>query len=654
MALLTLANVQLSYGSRLILDGATFSIDPGEKVGFVGRNGSGKTTLMKVILGRLAADSGSMQMQRSARVGYLSQDPELDLDDTLRDAAERAFTELHELHRRLHEVFDQMADARDAALERLLKRQARLEAEIEAAGGYAVDHRIDATLHGLGFTDDQFDLPVRNLSGGQKGRLGLATLLLEAPDLLLLDEPTNHLDIDGRRWLETFLAEEYSGAVLVVSHDRWLLDRVVSRIIELERGMIGEYPGNYHKYIELRRERHLTQNRAHEKQLDRIRQEEQFIARYKSGQRAKQARGRQTRLERYKRDELLERPMELDVMRLQLPEAPRSGEQVVLAEGISKGYGDLTLFEDVDLTVYRGERIGIIGPNGVGKTTLVRCLLGEIPVDEGHVRIGSRLSIGYYRQLHEGIDRSLTVWEYLQSVIVSIDGGARASEQQARDLAGAFLFSGNEQDKPLADLSGGERSRAVLAGLVAGAHNLLVLDEPSNHLDIPAAERLEQSLSAQGGYSGTLLLISHDRALLEAICEKLIIFDGSGHVELFYGRYSEWEERLQAREASRREESAEKRSRLQSEGRSDQRGAQASAVRGATVAATDPLAKLKLSELETRIEKLESQLREIDAHLMKPDVYTDGQKAKSLQEKRRAVQAELEPLELEWASRAEG
>ncbi len=643
MSLLTAANIHHSFGTQIVLDGATMSVEPGEKIGLVGRNGSGKTTLMSVLLGRLAPDAGSVQVQRGARVGYLSQDPDLDPDDTVRDAAEGAFAELHRLHVEMHALYEAMATVEGDALERILKRQARLEADVETAGGYAVDHRIDAMLHGLGFTNDQFRLRVRDLSGGQKGRLGLARLLLEAPDLLLLDEPTNHLDIDGRRWLETFLAEEYAGAVIVVSHDRWLLDRVVERIVEVEAGVVREYPGNYHKYLELRQERQLTRARVHEKQLDKIRQEQQFIARYKTGQRAKQARGRQSRLDRFKRDELVERPIEMSVMRLQLPRAPGSGEQVVVAEGITKRYGDLTLFESFDLTVYRGDRIGVIGPNGVGKTTLVRALLGELEPDAGSARRGSRVSCGYYRQLHDHLDQSLTIWQYLQSVIVSLDGQARASEQQARDLAGAFLFSGGEQDKTLADVSGGERSRAVLAGLVAGAHNLLVLDEPTNHLDIPSSERLEQALSSNGGYSGTLLLISHDRALLEATCDKLIIFDGEGGVRLFQGKYSDWAKRLEPVKDTRSDESpvpARKPKRTKS-------------IPAQTVSKPErrPFADLRTADIESRIERIEGRIHAIDAAMLDPAVYESAAECRRLSNERESLSGELAPLEAEWSRR---
>jgi ATP-binding cassette subfamily F protein 3 len=646
MPLLTVANLHHAYGTHVILDGATLSLEPGEKVGMVGRNGGGKTTLMRIILGQLKADAGSISMQRGARAGYLSQDPSLDLNDTVRDAVEGAFEELHRLHQQLHTVYDEMAGAEGEALDRLLRKQAELEDKINAAGGYTIDHKIDAMLHGLGFEDAQFNLKVRALSGGQKGRLGLAKLLLQAPDLLLLDEPTNHLDLAGRQWLEEFLAEEYPGAVLMVSHDRWLLDRVVHRIIEVEQGVVREYPGNYHDYVALRQERRMTQARVFEKQQDKIRSEEQFIARYKAGQRARQAQGRLARLERFKRDEVIDVLPDLDVMHLTLPKGERSGDQVIVAEGISKRYGARTLFEDLDITITRGERIGIIGPNGTGKTTLVKCLLGDVAIDSGRVRTGSRLNVGYYRQLHDHLDQSLRVWQYLQSVIVGLDGAAKASEQQARDLAGAFLFSGLDQEKPLSMLSGGERSRAVIAGLVAGGHNVLVLDEPTNHLDIPSAERLERAVSPEGGFEGTLILISHDRALLEATCERLIVFDGHGGVQQFPGRYSAWAARQKAQAAgagaARPSEPVRKPAAPKPPATRKERAA-------------NPAARSKLSfaKLEESIEALQREIAQIDESLLQPATYADGEKMRDLQRRRRMIEEKLTPLETEWARRAE-
>ena len=281
MALLTVSNVRHAYGTRVVLDGATLSLDRGEKIGLVGRNGTGKSTLLAAIRGHLEPDSGSVQVQRGTRVGYLGQHPDLEPGDTVRDAAERAFTRLHQLHQDLAKLYEQMATAEGVELERLLARQAALEDQVVSEGGYTIDHLIDGTLSGLGFSKEQFSQQATTLSGGEQGRLGLARILLERPDLLLLDEPTNHLDLDGRRWLENFLANEFEGAVLMVSHDRWLLDRVVSRIVEVDRGVLRDYPGNYKAYIELRRERMLTDSRRHAKQLDKIRAEEAFIRKYK-------------------------------------------------------------------------------------------------------------------------------------------------------------------------------------------------------------------------------------------------------------------------------------------------------------------------------------------------------------------------------------
>ena len=655
MALVSIANLTLSFGNDPVLAGCNLTLEHSDHVGLVGRNGCGKSTLMKLIAGlsNLKPDAGQIQIARNATVGYLHQDPALEPSLTLRQEAGRAFAHLHKLHDELQRVAHDMAEASPQELDKLLKRYERLERQIDAAGGYAVDHRIDETLHGLGLGDETFDVPVSGLSGGQKGRLALAKLLLSEPDLLLLDEPTNHLDIAGRHWLEQFLAS-YPKAVMLVSHDRWLLNSSVDKIYELELGQLVEYPGNYDKFRELRAERRLAQQRVYEKQQDRIRQEQAFIDRYRAGQRSKQAQGREKRLERYKRDELVERPINHDTIALRFAPAARPGDVVAQASGLTMRYDDKTLFEDLEFTIKRGQRIGVIGPNGAGKSTLVRCLLGEQAPTAGQTRLGSQVDVGHYRQSHDHLNPELTVVEHLRAAVPSL------SEQEARDLAGAFLFSDTDQDKPLASLSGGERSRAALAGLMAGGHNVLVLDEPTNHLDIPSAERLEEALRSftapPAGWGqnrtgeGTLILITHDRMLLENLVDELIIFDdrastvaGAGVVRHFPDRYSVWQRHV------------------------DERSAAAPAA-PTTPAGKAPKSKpaappagnggrsshshLSQGKLESRIEALEAELAEIDAALAQPATARDGDRVKALQARRQQVQAELKPLEAEWSRRA--
>ncbi|MBX3378359.1 MAG: ABC-F family ATP-binding cassette domain-containing protein [Phycisphaeraceae bacterium] len=663
MPLIAAVNLRHTFGQDIILDGCSLSIEPGERIGLVGRNGTGKSTLMKCLGGLIAPDSGTITVQRGARVGYLQQDPDLDPGETLRDAAEGAFEQLHRLHAEQHGLFDAMAEATargdSAGVDRLLKQQAEVERQIETAGGYAIDHKIDAVLHGLGFTDAQFTIKVKDLSGGQKGRLALARLLLEEPEVLLLDEPTNHLDIDGRLWLEQFLTQEYRGAVLMVSHDRYLLDAVVNRIIETEQGRLIDYPGNYEAFRELRAERLMVMHRAYESQQTKFKKEEEFIRRYKAGQRAKQARGRQTKLEREKLDNTLERPMELAALRLELPKAERTGDIVVAARGLSKKYPnedgtEKVLFSNLDVVIGRGERWGIIGPNGAGKTTLVRCLLKDLEPDTGTVKIGSNVKIGYYRQTHEGVDPDLPVYRYLQGVILKECPGQALSEQAARNLAGAFLFSGDEQQKEMGVLSGGERSRAVLAGLLASAKNVLVLDEPTNHLDIPSAERLEEALSVEGGFEGTLILISHDRALIDATCDHVLVLDGKGGARIVLGNYTDWHEKdvAERREAQEREsesrrrrEEAERAQRAAEEARKKQ----AAAKTGPSVNA---LSRMKTEQLEAKIEQIETRIKAIDAAFADPDVWRDADKASALGQERQKLVADLEPLEFEWSQRA--
>jgi ATP-binding cassette subfamily F protein 3 len=657
MPVVSATNLRITLGAKTVLDGATFAIEPGERVGLVGRNGCGKSTLLKILCGRLKPEGGEVSLLRGARLGYLDQEPKFDPKLTLRTAAEQGFSAASSARAELDHVFEEMATAQGAALEKLFERQIELEAKIERSGGWANDHLVDAVLHGLGFTDEQFDIPVTGLSGGQKARLGLARLLLEEPDALLLDEPTNHLDIVGREWLETFLADTFKGAVVIISHDRRLLDKVVHRIEEIHEGATRSYPGNYHAFVNLRRERHLTQMRVHEKQLDRIRSEEQFILRYKAGQRAKQARGRATRLERFKEDNLVERPIELDSMRLSLPKGPRIGDSVAVCEGLEKSLGDRLLFHDLTITIKPGDRIGIIGPNGAGKTTLIRTLLGEIPFDKGTVRQSPKLHTGWFKQTHEHLDRSLNVWQYLQRTVPARPRLGKLNEQEAR-----------EQEKLLGELSGGERARAVLAGLVAGGHNLLVLDEPTNHLDIPSAERLEDALSLdpdEGGYDGSLLLVSHDRALLAATCDRLIVLDGHGNATVFDGTYDEWV----AKQAAKVKDAAATRTapasgRSANSGKPAASGKSASASRSGAKAgsaggtakskpARDPFSSLSLDELEAQTRTLAADIVSLDNTIALPETARNHGMLADLLERRERLVQRLHAAEQSWLRRAD-
>ncbi|QQE10842.1 ATP-binding cassette domain-containing protein [Planctomycetota bacterium] len=668
MALISVANVELSFGDRVILDGVNLTLDAGEHIGLVGRNGCGKSTLMKLIasLNGLTAEKGQVQVARGASVGYLHQDHNLDEHKTLREEAGEAFAHIDEMHERMEDIAHHMGEAEGDELEKLMKQYERLEHQIHAAGGYVVDHKVDEVLHGLGLTDEFFGVKVRDLSGGQRGRLALAKLLLSHPDILLLDEPTNHLDIEGRKWLEDFLAE-YTGAVILISHDRWLLDRSVKSIYELENGKMVEYPGSYSKFRTLREERILAQHRAYEKQLTKIKQEKAFIDRYRAGQRSKQAQGREKRLDRYIRDEKLEKPAELDVMNLSFKKVQRTGDHVLIAERVSKAYGSKVLFKNIDLKIVRGEKIGIIGPNGAGKTTLVKVLLGLLDSDSGRIKTGSQLDIGHFKQTHEDLALNETVVSYLRRHV------ANETEQEARDLAGAFLFSGNEQDSLLGTCSGGERARVVLAGLVAGGHNVLILDEPTNHLDIPSAERLEEALkqytkpprvystAGEKPVEGTMILISHDRMLLDNLVNQLLVLDGQGNVRHFLGNYSEYmevitqEKKIQAerneearliatrKEVEIRKTEAEKAKKQAQTNTADTSNTKRQSTR---------FKHMNQQKLEAALLSTEERLTEIDALLANPDTYRDGDQVSKLTVEREKLQEEYEMIEDEWLSRS--
>jgi ATP-binding cassette subfamily F protein 3 len=681
MALLSVANLVFGFGAEPLLDGVSLTVAAGEHVGLVGRNGCGKSTLLKLVAGEPGLPppiAGQVQIARAASAGYLRQEHRFDWSLTLRQEAGRAFEHLARLHEQLERVAHDMGDADGDALDALLKKYEQLEEQVNAAGGYAVDHKIDAILLGLGLEKSTWEVNTADLSGGQKARLSLAKLLLAEPDILLLDEPTNHLDIAGRQWLEEFLAS-YAGAVVLISHDRWMLDRVVRKIYEVEKGRLVEYPGNYTQYRELRQTRYLEQQRAFEKQQTKIKQEQSFIDRYRAGQRSKQAQGREKKLARYVEQNTIEPPPELDVMNLNFGAIPRCSDRVFQLDKLTKNYDGKRLFNDFSLEVERGAKIGIIGPNGAGKSTLVKTMLGELTPDAGTTKPGTGLNVGHFKQTHENLNLDLTVVDYLKVVL------PETAEQGARDLAGAFLFRGDEQDRPMAGFSGGERARAVLAGLVAGGHNVLVLDEPTNHLDIPSAERMEEALqqytaertgySSKGdiGVAGTLILISHDRTLLDALCDQIIALDGHGHITHFLGNYTEYHDALEAGKIkdftpgphapgsdpppvakAARKSGKDENPTSEKRNKSDQRSRPKHNNRSSSrhVAKQASRSKLSQEKLEATIERLEARIHEIDFAMLTPEVYEDADKLAELKADREKAQAELTPLETEWAARA--
>ncbi|HCA38430.1 MAG: ABC-F family ATP-binding cassette domain-containing protein [Phycisphaerales bacterium] len=631
MSLASVSSATVQFGNRIILDGVDLAIQEGSRIGLLGRNGTGKTTLLRLFAGTMQPDAGSIVIQRGLRVGLLDQHPKFPSGVTAREVAQNAFVRLDGIQMELDGIFEAMAVADGENLDRLLRRQSELQAMFEAEGGWSVDHRVEATLHGVGLLDSLLDLPAARLSGGEQSRLALAKLLLEAPDLLLLDEPTNHLDIEGRRWLEQFLRDSFGGTVVLVSHDRWLLDSICTQIVEVHRGRLESFPGNYTQYVSVRAERRLTEARAWDKQQDHIRREQSFIRKYKAGQRAKQARGRESKLKRFVEASEIERPESEIVAAMHLPPISRCGERVMTAERIGVTMGDRLLIAGLDLDIRRGDRIGIIGPNGAGKTTLVRCLLGELAVSAGRLDPGTGLNIGWFRQMHDHLDPELSVWEWVQRALAEAMGKP-VGEQVARDLAGAFMFSGEDQDRLLGTLSGGERARAILAGLLGGGHNVLVLDEPSNHVDVATAERLEAVLSRGGPYLGTVVLVSHDRAMLEAICDRLIVLDGLGRAIVHEGTVSTW---FAAEAASK-----------------PLVGGEVRAERLAPIKKkSSPLDRLSMTQLEDRIGQFETRLGELQTSMGNEAVWSDAEALAAVVAEQEAVSKDLAAHEQAWLDR---
>ena len=543
MSLVRLDQVTKSYDPYLILDEVSLSVEHGDRIGLIGKNGTGKTTLIEIIAGVIEDFKGNTSYAKRLQIGYLSQEPNLEADCSLWQEMFKVFHERRDLEDEMLLLSERMAEDLD-----LLDKYAQLQERHDRMGGYDYEYQTNRTLGGLGFHDSDFNLKIGVLSGGQKSRAALAKLLLEDPDLLLLDEPTNHLDIKAIEWLENFLNTEYQGAVIIVSHDRYFLDRVTRKIVELRNHKLKEYPGNYTRHLEIRQTERIAQEREHKKQQRHIAHEEDFIRRNMAGQRTREAQGRQKLLDRLER---VEKPETFEkTIKLRFTPDVRGGNDILRSQGLGKRYGDKQIFEDVNLEAYRQDVVGIIGPNGVGKTTLFRMILGNELPTSGELKVGHNLHFGYYDQELAGLNRDNTVIDEIWEL--------RPAQKQGeiRSFLGRFLFSEDEVFKWIGDLSGGEQSRVMLAKLLLENANVLLLDEPTNHLDIPSREVLEEALAE---YPATIFMISHDRYFLNKLVNKLLVFE-NGTAKLFIGTYAEYEAHVrgQKRIAMQAKEGAEK------------------------------------------------------------------------------------------------
>jgi ATPase subunit of ABC transporter with duplicated ATPase domains len=522
--------ISKQYGKQLIFVDASFQLNPGEKVGLVGPNGAGKTTLFRMIVGEESPDDGDVSVPRKLTIGYFRQDIEEMSGRSILDESIAGSGRLGDLHHELEALQNAMSDPEQMArMDEILDRFGHVQEEYSHLGGYELEARAREVLHGLGFEDDRLEGDVGALSGGWKMRVAMAKVLLGRPDVLLMDEPTNHLDIESIIWLEGFL-KSYPGSLLMTSHDREFMNRVVTKIVEIDSGELTTYSGNYDFYDRERALRETNKEAAYERQQAKLAKEQRFIERF-SAHAAKAAQV-QSRVKALDKIEKLEPPKQRKTVRFDFRRPPRSGDDVAMLDHVSKSYGKKTIYDDFDFMVRRGERWCVMGKNGAGKSTLLKIVAGALEPDAGNVRLGASLKVGYFsQQAFDVLDPSLTVWEQIQNDFPLESIGT------LRSLLGAFHFSGDDVEKKVRSLSGGERSRLVLARMLLDPPNFLILDEPTNHLDMDTKEMLVEALR---DFEGTMLFVSHDRAFLRGLSNRVLELDGTPRV--YGGSYVEYVE----------------------------------------------------------------------------------------------------------------
>jgi ATP-binding cassette subfamily F protein 3 len=528
MSLIVAEHLYQAFGSQEVLKNISFSLGPQERIGLIGPNGQGKTTIVRLIAGRLEPTFGELTLSKNIKIGYLPQVPPIIDGGTIQDTMLAVFDHLRVMEQELNDIAIQVSA--EPENEDLLERLGSLQTEFEHMGGYTYHTQIEQVLTGLAFDREMWSRPLTQLSGGQRTRVYLATLLLKTPDLLLLDEPTNHLDLDSVEWLEEYL-KTYRGALIVVSHDRYFLDRVTTGTWEIAFGGIETYNAPYSQYLNLKEIRRLERQRQYEAQQEYIEKTRDFIARHIAGQRTKEAQGRRTRLERFLREEAIDAPRVHPTINLSFNDAPRTGDIVLRAEHLTVGYKPESPLMSVErLEVIRNDRIAIVGPNGSGKTTLLKTILGELKPLAGQIILGANVNVGYLSQTHTDMNPEATALETVMAV------KKYCEEEEARDVLGALLLTGDDSLKKIKQLSGGQRSRVALARLMMQKVNVLIFDEPTNHLDIPSTETMQQVLQT---FDGTVVFVSHDRYLVQTVASHVWAID-AGQVKSIHGSWQEY------------------------------------------------------------------------------------------------------------------
>ena len=635
MILLSLQGVTKSFGTNEVLRDASLVLQDGQRMGLVGVNGCGKSTLMKIIAGVESADGGVITMQKGLRLGYLAQQGEVGQDRTVLEELESVFEPVVEMENQLRRMEEQMAECGDdmTRLTRLGSQYDALTLEFERRNGYGWRSTVQGVLAGLGFRKEQQGQLASLLSGGERTRLCLGRMLLTEPDLLLLDEPTNHLDLKSIAWLEEYL-RTYKGAVLLISHDRYFMDHVCDRMCELLLGATECYDGNYTAYMAQRTERFEIRMRAWELQQKEIARQEAIIARYRQFNREKSIKLAESREKRLEKIERLEKPKDESAIRFRFDVRRRTGDDVMMIDELSKGFDGRTLFEHVKLHVRAGDRIALIGDNGVGKSTLFKCIVGEQKPDCGTIRFGAGVDIGYYDQHQAHLHEEKTVLDEVW------DDFFRLDQTEVRGALGLFLFTGDEVLMPISTLSGGEKGRVALTKLMLRKDNVLLLDEPTNHLDMDSREVLEDALE---NFPGTIIAISHDRYFINRFAEKVCVLETTG-VKEYLGNYDDYFEKINREQAPDSEFAGMTRTAMEKEKRKSREEEKRIKER-----------KIALQNAEKAIAAAEDEAAEMEAQLADPATYNDPDKAAALARAYQAKKDEIERLYAQWeAMEAEG